>query len=677
MRARSSWTLLIAIAVAGCSSGSGHSTGGSASTASTASSTATTATPLSGSTGQTPSAQLGVSGGLMTAKYGLQPLLFPWLSPITVTGDGFQPGVQVVVSLFGPTNTLGVSPGSLQLGFATADAAGHYSATFTIPYDGGVVGPSARITRPGCYTVQASSLQGGTVAAKDNICIDPESDAKIIDWGHERGSRPGNFPGQFADSSPERTDPEWVSVWNEKPVGAYGTVDGSHASLSDFPGTHYSHDINFELIPDTDYRWIIGSHNFDDDGAVVEVEWETQNAGSPYNNGIGNIGLPLWAMPTDGDRVYVVGRWILDVGHPDGGSGTELHPARLVAAMRQRPALTASGNPASQVDVYLSGHGGGANMFPDGLAAALDQGGHGGGRIQDLGPTAAATYYQPGPATPAERIALAPLGAVAGLSPTDLATFLANIATLSGTAGPSGLGWANNPNEERAVDDIDYDFDVPLPPQLAGAMAPVVEVTRHPEDTSLVNEVITWPDFPRSAHVHLPCKGKGSLIYARTIRFASGAPKPAHYHVRIVEIDAVDLPGLWHITTDVNGQWKDLLQATPALSQVATGQAVSIGQDFDVYTNPTDSIWVHTNGYRPAAVDTLFGHLFGLDCYGQIISIAAGAAITNTRDSDNLGDALLELKPGSLPTAPTTYPVPAQVWGNPGHFSVVILVEPK
>ncbi len=621
-----------------------------------------------------PPPTLAVSGGIVP-KQGLQPLLFAWLSPVTVTGDGFKPGETVQVSLFGPTNSLGVSPASLALGSATADASGHLGTTLTIPYDGGLSGPNVQIPRPGAYLVEASSQRAGTVSAKDTISLCPESDAKVIDWGHERGSRPGDLPGAFSDLSPERIDPHWISAWDERPVGAYGLVDESHFSTSDYPGSHYSHDLCFSLRPDKDYRWLIGTHNFADDGDVVEVEWETQNDGTPGTNGTGPIGLPLWAMPTDGDRVYVVGRWILDVGHPDGGSGTEIHPPRLLATMRQRPTRNASGNAASRVDIYLSGHGGGADRFSDGLSAALDRNGRGGGRIQDLGAQTAATYYQPGPATTAERLALAPLGFVMGLSPADLATYLLDTATLPSSAGPSAFGWLPGASEARPVDDMDYDFDVPLPPQPAGAVAPAFDVARHAEDTTAVNEVITWPDFPRSAHVHLPFLGKGSGVYARTIAFASAAPQ-SHYHVQLVEIDATDLPGLWRITADVSGQWLDLLKVNPALSQVAAGQTLGVGADFDVSVGSRDTLRIHVNGYRAQPIDSLFGQMFDMSCYAQLLTIAATAGLTGTRDNDDLGDAELEL-PQPLPTTPTVYQVASMLGTSPGHFQVVVLVEPK
>jgi hypothetical protein len=194
----------------------------------------------------------------------------------------------------------------------------------------------------------------------------------------------------------------------------YGTVaesesDGANQpariSYEDAPSTHYAHDTNMYVVPDPDYRWTVGTANYYSQGEDVaaialgrnEIEWEALNAGNPNTYGKGSIGLPMWAMPTTGDRLYVIGRWVLDAGHPEIGDRTEIHPPRLVAVMRQRPTVSSSGAAAEQVDVYVSGHGGGANHYPAGMDTLLDQGGHGGGRIRDVLSSAdQQTYYQAG-----------------------------------------------------------------------------------------------------------------------------------------------------------------------------------------------------------------------------------------------------------------------------------------
>src|SRR5439155_4770312 len=84
---------------------------------------------------------------------------------------------------------------------------------------------------------------------------------------------------------------------------------------------------------------------------------------------------------------------------------------------------------------------------------------------------------------------------------------------------PAGLNpWTTGP-EERPVNDMDYDFDVPLPVVPAGATSVQVRVNTHPEHTTAVNEVITYtnPDpatgLPTAAHIHLPYNRADSGIY--------------------------------------------------------------------------------------------------------------------------------------------------------------------
>src|SRR5262249_32250701 len=151
-----------------------------------------------------------------------------------------------------------------------------------------------------------------------------------FDWGKERGGRDGVLPSVLRSFSPERFDPEWLTVWDERPVEVYGTIaplpnpDEQPAVIShtDNPATHYGHDSNMSLVPDSAYRWLIGTANYyggEEEGSSelkrLKVEWENLNAGNPGTYEQGNIGLPLWAKPTSGDRVYVIGRWILYAGH--------------------------------------------------------------------------------------------------------------------------------------------------------------------------------------------------------------------------------------------------------------------------------------------------------------------------------------------------------------------------
>src|SRR6266542_1437156 len=354
-------------------------------------------------------ATVTVSDGI-TLNGEIKPLLFTWNAPVQVTGSGWSAGESVAISLYGPLNSPGVSPAELRLGSATADAQGNLSAAPAIPYDSGVTGPSARIPRPGLYELHAIGAASGAVAASDlvNVCPATYTGDQPFDWGHERGGRDGVLPGSFKQFSPERFDPEWPTVWDERPIEVYGTIaqtrddaveQPSKISPSDNPPTHYGHDATLFLVPDPAYQWVIGTSNYyaGEAGSAepgrLEIEWETQNGGNTSSYGKGNIGLPLWVTPTAGDRVYAVGRWILDAGHPELGTRTEMHPPRLVATMRRRPVGS-----AAQVEAFASGHGGGDNYMPIGLSTTLGQGGYGGGRIRDvLSAADQARYYRAGP----------------------------------------------------------------------------------------------------------------------------------------------------------------------------------------------------------------------------------------------------------------------------------------
>src|SRR5712692_9252059 len=101
-------------------------------------------------------ATVTVSGGI-TVNGVAQPLLFTWNSAMTVSGSGCGPGESVTILLHGPLNSPGVAPADLTSGPMPSDAQGGFSGTAIIPYDSGVVGPSARIPRPGLYEVRASA----------------------------------------------------------------------------------------------------------------------------------------------------------------------------------------------------------------------------------------------------------------------------------------------------------------------------------------------------------------------------------------------------------------------------------------------------------------------------------------------------------------------------------------
>ena len=639
--------------------------------------------------GGDPAPMISAGGGIQTGN-SLQPLVFTWNSPIPVEGSGWSAGEAVGVSLQGPLNMPGVTAGAISLGTMTADGQGTFSGSLTVPYDGGITGSQANIPRPGLYSVQAAGATSGIASAEYQINLSPATYTggnSGIDWSHERGTRPGVLPGPLATYSPERSDPNWISVWDNRPVGVYGKVTETGAgganqparvTFEDDPLTHYAHDTNFYLLPDPQYRWTVGTANYysngeDDSGIAlgrIEVEWEALNNGTPDTYGSGSIGLPDWAIATSGDRMYVVGRWVLDCGHPEMGDRTEMHPPRLVAVMRQRPAVTSAMNAAAQVDIYVSGHGGGANLYPSGLDALLDQGGRGGGRIRDvLSPADQQTYYQPGP-LPDFEVPLVDL-LIKQLSGGSAAP------PINAQAGPSAFSWGKPAPENQPVNDMDYDFDVPLPAPPAGAGPISLEVVTHAQHSTGVTESVTYgksADGSPVAHIHLPYRSADNGIYARTLKFSWNAPAPPHhFRVTLDHLTVTSLPGKWQMWIDAGGQWTNLLPLAPALLNATQGQPIPTpGAQFDLYLRDNDTLRVLVQGYHAQCVDGLFGTLFGKASYDAGIQLLVTCGPVN---NDDLGGALLEIP--ALPSSQGTYTVTADAEGQTGGgaFQAAVRVD--
>jgi uncharacterized protein (TIGR03437 family) len=643
-------------------------------------------------TAQAPGQSVVNPSGGITLNNTFRPLVFSWNTPVQIQGKGWASGETVTVTLHGPLNWPAAAASDLALGTVTADPSGSISGNLTIPYDSGVVRPTARIPKPGIYQVIASGPVSGTAAGNATVTITVATELGNgfqLNWGSLRGGRLGVFPGPLADYSPERVDPEWVTVWRNLPVSAYGTIVAQGTSgafqpalitYTDYPGTHYGHDANFLLTPDPEYEWLVGTANYwanappQSPGApgIIKIEWETLNAGNPTTYGQGNIGMPVWANPTVGDRVFLVGSWILDAGHPDTGDSTEIHPPRLMATIRERPAaFPGSGARAAQVDVYVSGHGGGANQVPPGLSELLDQEGWGGGRIEDALDTAdQQVYYRAGPAPAAIAATAQALALLLGGAPLTDAIYE--------TAGPSAFPWGTPGPEEIAINDMDYDFDVPLPPPPAGATAIQMQAITHPQHSTAVSEVVTYTNpvngLPTVAHVHLPYLGADNGIYARTLLFSwnRSVPPGSHFKVQITGIQVTDTAGKWYVWSDVSGQWSYLSGLAPALLSTTNGQTITTpGASYDVYVQSTDQIRVYAEGYRAECIDSLFGTLFGQTSYSGGLALIQKCGIG---DNTDLGGALL-----ALPAAASSagqYTVQAMDSSSPpqSHFTMTLTV---
>jgi hypothetical protein len=619
-----------------------------------------------------------VTGG-STQNGNFFPFLFPWHYQMPINGSGWQNGENIHIILHGPMNTINVSPTNREIATLNADGSGNFNTTKQIPYD---EGGAHTIPMPGLYQVVANGDVSGLATASDSISIAPAtylSDPVAIDWSHERGGRDGGVEGI------KRVFPHWMSVWSEAPIGLYGTIaetdfDGnnqpSFITHSDFPMDHYAHDGNFMLIPDPDYRWAMGTSNYfrlDGDQPTreigrMEIEGETQNAGSPNATDQGVMGMPLFATPTAGDRVYVVGRWILDAGHPDVGDRCEIHPPRLLASIRKRPTVIpltpGSGcmTYANQVDVMVNGHGGGGNRFFHVLSDVIGAG----GRVQDVMPDT--TDYYSG----------------------DIFT----------STGLSAEPFASNGGYDRApefqsINDMDYDFDVALPAPPSGALVPQVQVVKHSMDSTSVNEVITYTNpvggLPTIAHIHLPCQGGDNGTYARTLKFAWDKYKAPgrHFDVQMDSIKVLDNDdpfgiletGEWFLWTDVCGQWINLSHLNfDSFNNTQDDDVIGgLGAaHFDVYLNPGDSMHVLTEGYEQDALDGYFGGGFGLDSAGDVAAIGvAFLDLTEPGDNDNLGGSLIRVDNADKNNTPGFYDVTsAHTDGNYYNMRVKINYVP-
>ncbi|MEZ0367540.1 MAG: hypothetical protein ACAI44_00480, partial [Candidatus Sericytochromatia bacterium] len=154
-----------------------------------------------------------------------------------------------------------------------------------------------------------------------------------------RGCRLGGVMGI------NRILPSWVSVAaDDAPQTAEGIVTRSAVTHQDMPTYHTSHDWNFDVKLDKAYHGLYSEVTRQH--AAMEMEWEINF-------------FPPEFWPVAGDRVWMMGRWIFDCGHPP--YRTELHPVKAVAFTRSEPMILAGDKAPSLTNktlIYLHGRGG-------------------------------------------------------------------------------------------------------------------------------------------------------------------------------------------------------------------------------------------------------------------------------------------------------------------------------
>src|SRR5947209_6576551 len=122
-----------------------------------------------------------------------------------------------------------------------------------------------------------------------------------------------------------RIRPEWVSVQAaDTPAIAEGVVRQSHVANNDTPSYHLGHDQNFIVALDSPYLGLNSDQNdVVNNERLMENEWDMTFFPPDF-----------WPIP--GDRVWMMGRWVFDCGHPD-AYHTEFHPPLAVAFSHIEP----------------------------------------------------------------------------------------------------------------------------------------------------------------------------------------------------------------------------------------------------------------------------------------------------------------------------------------------------
>ena len=205
----------------------------------------------------------------------------------------------------------------------------------------GMGGNAAPVARPGPQTPAPRRpgriLPINLTAPDGKIKLPPRQPAtQPIDGdGRARGCRrPSSiqvaFPG-LGSTDLGQVIPSWVEATPNRQTAATGearTVKGviarCHISGTDFPlhPWHSNYDWNYLVRPDAAHRNLLSAANMNDNGGLLECEWDTSH-------------VPSYVWGQQEDRVWIVGRWIFDCGHPTAsGYRTEIHPPKAVATIR-------------------------------------------------------------------------------------------------------------------------------------------------------------------------------------------------------------------------------------------------------------------------------------------------------------------------------------------------------
>jgi hypothetical protein len=215
--------------------------------------------------------------------------------------------------------------------------------------------------RRGCHDAFRQDLELGT----------------LVNWGSS-----GEEKTQLRESS--FVMPEWVPVDDLETRTVEGVLIRSKISHQDWPARpwHTYYDWTFHVRVDPQYTYLLTEYNrahtaegpngeaFSD---VLECEWDTGFFPGKAQQAAGER-IRIW--PQVGDRIWMVGRWIYDCGHPcrpeedhsndddrtdHGPNKTELHPVKAMVFFRPG-AVQFEGNAgptrANNAVLYMGTNGG-------------------------------------------------------------------------------------------------------------------------------------------------------------------------------------------------------------------------------------------------------------------------------------------------------------------------------
>jgi hypothetical protein len=421
----------------------------------------------------------------------------------------------------------------------------------------------------------------------------PDPTYPIDGDGEARGCRPPDswrivIPGVY-EKEVGGIIPSWVQA-TPTPRAApdpsarlvEGVLEESRMTSEDFPlkPWHGEYDWNLFVRVDPQYADLLSAGNTP---GILECEWEHKY-------------FPNWAWPQKHQRIWMMGRWIFDCGHPDdnGNYRTEIHPPKAVVSFRSEAVQFAgNGGPvrATQAVVYIGREGGYWRSSindqdyefriplppkPSATARPVYKVESRTGRlpVQPL-----FTNLSQGPlAPPVDPVALARAGGAGGTGPRPpqvpaaaataaaAATVAAAAPAAAGNAGPAPASLLQLPFTETGLD----------------VRIPLKGVNPHPDEYGVIISV-GWTDRGGSA--------------AREI-----IPLTVKLETLYMDANLDPYSGdEWHVWFGVNGRWKTFHPSSIG------GDTKALNHTVNLNLHPTDTINISVCGFEADELHDLMG----------------------------------------------------------------------